>query len=285
MKVHFFGARSVIPTPGPDTVRFGGNTHCLILESRTGQKLIINAGSGLRLANPMFDKAGDVDRVSFENNINILLSQSHWDHIQGFPLFEPIHDANQNITIYPPDHDEHHDTAILDQIAKGFSVEKFHQLPANITIKRTRFDSATPVEMGDFAIQSMRVNHPHGGNAFRIECDDKTIVIANNNELFAPQEHCFHNFDEWVLFCNSADMLLHDARFMDPDMVSKIGGGHSCLNDVIELATAANIKLLGLTCHDPMTTDETLDFLTSRLFKERPPFSFFYAKEGRVMRL
>lgn len=284
MKIHFFGCRAVIPVPGSDTVRFGGNTHCLVIESNNGQRLIVNAGSGLRLANSLFNSSSSYsDQPIFEGEINLLLSQHHWDHIQGFPLFEPIHKKNKSIVVYTPDQDEHHDTAILDQINKSFSVEKFHQLAANITIKRTKFDSPTPVEIGEFGVQGMRVNHPHGGTAYKIECEGKTIVIAHNNELFAPQSHCYHTFEEWALFCSGADLLLHDARFMNNEMINRVGVGHSCMNDVIQLAKTANVKLVGFTCHDPSTTDERLESLTNMVFEQRPPFSFFFAKEGRTI--
>lgn len=291
MKIRFYGNRSVVPSPGPDTVRYGGNTHCLVLTSQNGNKLIVNAGSGIRHASELFPLPASPsigskdDRGNPANRIDILLSQPHWDHIQGFALFDPIHHNKRQITIYPPEQDEHHDTAILDQMSRSYSVLKFHQLPSIITIKKLKFTEPQPVDINGFNVQGMVVNHPHGGLAYKITCDERTVVIITNNELFAPIEHCYHNFDEWALFCRGADLLIHDARFMNAEMVNKIGLGHSCVNDAIELATAAEVGMLGLTCHDPDATDETLEFMTSKLFEQRPPFSFFFAKEGREMQI
>jgi ribonuclease BN (tRNA processing enzyme) len=275
MKITFYGARSDIPTPGPETQHYGGNTHCLMLTSSRGQKLIINAGSGIRFASPEFQ--------NYNETIHILLSQHHWDHIQGLPFFEPINSEKQTIMIYPADLIESHDTAILEQINKSYTVRKFHQLPAQITIKKMRFSEPEPVIIGDFQIQSLRSNHPSGGSAYKIICEEKTIVIANNNELYAPDEHCFNDFDAWRLFCEGADLLIHDAKFMNADMVNKMGQGHSCVNDALELANAAEVKMLCMSCIDPSSSDELLDYLTTKLYSDRHPFSFFFAKEGRSM--
>ena len=277
MKITFFGARAQIPTPGPETQRFGGNTHCIMLTAKSGQKLLLNAGSGIRFASHEFE--------DYQDPIHILLSQHHWDHIQGFPFFDPIKKPKQQITIYPASTNEAHDTAILDQINKTYTADKFHLLPSTITIKKTKFNLPEPVQIGDFSIHAMKVNHPGGGSAYKITADDKTIVVCNNNELFAPEANNYHSFEEWCLFCQYADLLVHDARFMNADMVNRLGMGHSCLNDVIELGIAAEVKMLCMSCLDPSSSDELLDFLTTRLFADRLPFSFFFAKEGRQMHI
>ncbi|MDB2374257.1 MBL fold metallo-hydrolase [Psychrosphaera haliotis] len=275
MKITFYGARAQIPTPGPETQRFGGNTHCILLTSNDGQKLLVNAGSGLRFASHEFE--------DYRDPIHLLLSQHHWDHIQGFPFFDSIKKPQQQIMIYPANTNEDHDIAILDQINKTYTVDKFHLLPSTITIKKTKFNLPEPVQIGDFSVQAMKVNHPGGGSAYKISCDDKTVVICNNNELFAPPQHNYHSFEEWCLFCQYADLLIHDARYMNADMTNHVGNGHSCLGDAIELANAAEVKMLCMSCLDPSSSDELLDFLNTRLFADRLPFSFFFAKEGRQM--
>ncbi|QTH62628.1 MBL fold metallo-hydrolase [Psychrosphaera ytuae] len=276
MKIRFFGNRAGIPVPGPNTNKYGGNTYCFVVSNEAGQQLVINAGSGIRLASTLFQQ-------NSINGIHLLLSQNHWDHIQGFPFFEPIYDRHKTLFIYPPDQNDHHETAIMEQMAKSFSATKFHQLPATITIKKTRFEGVEPVEVNGFNVQSIQVNHPEGGSAFKIEADGKTLIIVTNNELFAPTSHCFHEFEEWSLFCSGADLLLHDGRFMNHEMVNKIGQGHSCIDDAMKLATAAEIGMLGIIGHDPNTDDEMIDQITQSLFEQRPEFSFFFAKEGRTM--
>ena len=275
MKITFYGVRGSIPTPGKDTSRYGGNTPCIVIESQSGQKLILDAGTGLRVAAQEFME----DRTP----IHMLLSHHHWDHIQGFPFFDPIYEKDRQITIYPGDTTDGHDTAILEQMSKSYFPVKFHQLPATITIKKANFLSG--VEIGEFYISAIKMNHPDGGAAYKIQCDDKTLVYATDNELRPPESHHSHNFDEWVRFCDRADLLIHDAQYIDAEMGHKLGWGHSSISDTLNLAELAGVKLLCLFSHDPKRTDEQLDDLTAKLLVEKPPFGFFFAKEERSINL
>lgn len=277
MKVTFYGVRGSIPTPGPDTARYGGNTPCIVLESQSGQKLILDAGTGIRLASDEF--------IDYQDNINILLSHHHWDHIQGFPFFTPIFEKGRNITVFPGNTLPGHDTAILDQMAKSYFPVKFHQLPATVTIKKTNFAVSDGVDVGDFTVQAMTMNHPDGGCAYRILCDDKILVYATDNELTAPESHCHHSMFDWVNFCTDADLLIHDAQYLDSEMTEKLGWGHSSISETLDLAEKANVKMLCLFSHDPLRNDDQLDDLTSSILAQKPPFSFFFAKEARKINL
>lgn len=275
MKITFYGVRGSIPTPGKETSRYGGNTPCTVLESESGQKLVLDAGTGLRLASEEF--------TDYPHNIDILLSHHHWDHIQGFPFFTPIFSKDKQITIYPGRTTDAHDTAILDQMSKSYFPVKFHQLPSLVTIKKTNFNEG--VEIGDFHLQSMMMNHPDGGTAFRIQCDGKLLVYATDNELHAPDSHFHHTLADWIQFCQGADMLIHDAQYIDSEMSKKMGWGHSSISETLSLAEQAQVKLLCLFSHDPMRTDDQLDDLTAKILMEKPPFSFFFAKEGRSLHI
>lgn len=275
MKVTFYGVRGSIPTPGPETSRYGGNTPCVVLESQSGEKLILDAGTGLRLASEEFK--------NYQEDIHLLLSHHHWDHLQGFPFFLPIFQSGKNIVVYPGDTVPVHDTAILDQMSKSYFPVKFHQLSSRITIKKTNFSVTEGVDIGPFNVQSMRMNHPDGGCAYRIICDDKVLVYATDNELTAPQQHAYHTLTDWQLFCNGADLLIHDAQYLDGEMNEKLGWGHSSISETIALAERANVNLLALFSHDPMRTDDQLDDLTAKLLSTKPKVSFFFAKEGRTL--
>lgn len=277
MKVTFYGVRGSIPTPGKDTARYGGNTPCVVLQSASGQKLILDAGTGLRLASEEF--------AEYNETINILLSHHHWDHLQGFPFFTPVFKPSSNITVYPGATVPEHDTAILDQMSKSYFPVKFHQLPSNITIKKTNFSQDNGVEIGDFTIQSLTMNHPDGGSAYRILCDDKILVYATDNELNPPEQHDYHNFIDWVRFCHDADLLIHDAQYLDNEMGHKLGWGHSSISETLKLAHQAEVKLLSLFSHDPLRTDDELDDLTAKIIAQKPSYSFFFAKEGRSLTL
>lgn len=275
MKVTFYGVRGSIPTPGPETIRYGGNTPCVVLESDAGQKLILDAGTGLRLASTEFE--------NYNDTIHMLLSHHHWDHLQGFPFFSPIFNKDTNITIYPGNTTLDHDTAILDQMSKSYFPVKFHQLPSTITIKKTNFSVDGGIEVGDFVIQSMDMNHPDGGSAYRILCDNQILVYATDNELVAPVSHNFHTIMEWSEFCKDADLLIHDAQYLDHEMTQKLGWGHSSVSETLNLARKANVKILALFSHDPLRSDEQMDDLTAKVLKTNPSFSFFFAKEKQSL--
>ncbi len=276
MKVTFYGVRGSIPTPGSETARYGGNTPCVVLESQSGQKLILDAGTGLRLASSEFE--------NYNEPIHLLLSHHHWDHLQGFPFFSPIFKPDCQLTVYPGDTLPEHDTAIIDQMSKSYFPVKFHQLPSLVTVKKVNF-TLQPYEIGDFFIQAQRMNHPDGGTAYRITCDDKVVVYATDNELSPPDTHNFHAFSHWVEFCHKADLLIHDAQYLDGEIGQKQGWGHSSITETLCLAEQAEVKLLSLFSHDPARTDDQLDSLTSRILTDKPRFSFFFAKEGRRINL
>lgn len=277
MKITFYGVRGSIPTPGPETSRYGGNTPCIVLESESGQKLILDAGTGLRLASKEFE--------DYPEPIHILLSHHHWDHLQGFPFFSPIFQSKSQIYIYPGDTIPSHDTAIIDQMNKSYFPVKFHQLPSTITVKKPNFADEETLEIGDYLIKAQRMNHPDGGSAYRIECDGKVLVYATDNELSPPTEHANYDFSHWVSFCQNADLLIHDAQYLDSEMDQKYGWGHSSISETLTLAEQANVKLLSLFSHDPLRSDESLDQLTSTILASKPGFSFFFAKEGRRINL
>lgn len=276
MKVAFYGVRGSIPTPGPATARYGGNTPCVVLEAESGQKLILDAGTGLRLASDEFEH--------YQEPIHILLSHHHWDHLQGFPFFSPIFKQGRQVVVFPGDTDPDHSTAITDQMSKSYFPVKFHQLPSTITVKKVNF-TREPIEIGDFIVEAQRMNHPDGGSAYRITCDKKVLVYATDNELAPPNEHNYHSFSQWIEFCSHADILIHDAQYLDREMEQKLGWGHSSISETLLLAERAQVKLLSLFSHDPMRTDECLDNLTSKILAEKPGVSFFFAKEGRRINL
>lgn len=277
MKVTFYGVRGSIPTPGAETARYGGNTPCVVVESNSGQKLILDAGTGLRLASEEFKR--------YVEPIHLLLSHHHWDHLQGFPFFSPIFDSNCQLVIYPGDTGSERDTVIVDQMNKSYFPVKHHQLKAMLTVKNVNFSADNEIHIGDFSVKAQAVNHPDGGNAFRICCDDKVLVYAPDNELFPPLDKRKHDFYQWVKFCQGADLLIHDSQYLDSEMEQKLGWGHSAISDSLKLAEQAQVKLLSLFSHDPKRSDECLDAMTSKLLADKPNFSFFFAKEGRRITL
>src|SRR6056300_949224 len=123
MKITFYGVRGSIPSPGPDTSRYGGNTSCVHIETAGGQDLVLDAGTGIR-------KLGKRLREK-ESPINILLSHGHWDHIQGYPFFMPIYQPDRQIRVYTSATGSHGQIcSLFDQIdGANFSL-KVTELPS-----------------------------------------------------------------------------------------------------------------------------------------------------------
>ncbi|TMN86668.1 MBL fold metallo-hydrolase [Pseudoalteromonas phenolica] len=272
MEITFYGVRGSIPTPGPETIKYGGNTTSILVEDQVGNFLILDAGTGIR-------KLG-IDIQGVKEEIYILLSHNHWDHIQGFPYFIPAYSEDSQITITPGDTDLDHPNAILDQMKGSFFPLSEYELSANIKI--------TPQTKNDwdyksFKIKRCKMNHPGGGSAYRICSDNKSLVYATDNELFPPYP-VQTKFEEWVEFAKDVDYLIHDGQYLPDDYPFKRGWGHSQVQHALDLALQANVKNLILVSHDPDRTDEEIDNLKEELHLLDYPFKIIFAHEGLILK-
>lgn len=272
MKITFYGVRGSIPTPGIEYTRYGGNTPCIVIENNKGNKLILDAGTGLRIASKEFIQDSDP--------IHLLLSHHHWDHIQGFPFFEPIYQEGREIFIYPGNTFPRHNSAILEQMDKSYFPVKYHRLPSIINLKNIEFTLNESTEINGFNVTSLVLNHPDGGNAYRINCEDVTLIYATDNELKAPKENCFNSEQAWIDFCSNSDLLIHDAQYCDAEMKIKCGWGHSSITETLDFAEKTKTKNLCLFSHDPTRTDQQLDKYAEKIVSENRPYQLFFAKEG-----
>jgi phosphoribosyl 1,2-cyclic phosphodiesterase len=248
VKIHFYGVRGSIATPGRETAEFGGNTSCVFVEMKDGSQVIFDAGTGIR---PLGDRL-----VSNGKPIQLLLSHTHWDHIQGFPFFKPAYQTQRDIFLYPPQVDsEKSMSALLSQMDGVNFPVLADQLPGNIICVIDYQNEFFAREGIDLKIQ--RLNHPGGGHAFRLSEDGSTLAYVTDNELDPPGQPGT-TYDQWVKFCHGADVLIHDAQYTEDDMPHKHGWGHSLISQVRQLACDAEVKTLVLFHHDPERTDSQL---------------------------
>ncbi|KZN32510.1 hypothetical protein N474_17860 [Pseudoalteromonas luteoviolacea CPMOR-2] len=268
MKLKFYGVRGSIPTPGPDTVKYGGNTVCVSLQSNTGSHVILDSGTGIRLL-------GD-ELLKDKRPIYLLLSHNHWDHIQGFPFFVPAYMPKRDITIVPGITEELAPDAILQQMQGSYFPVQFKDLPADIKLHVQKQDTWL---YQDINIERKAMNHPGGGSAYRFSVDGITIVYAIDNELYPPNAPVT-SFDEWVSFVNEADYLIHDGQFIPSDYPLKMGWGHSQIKDALALAEHGKVKNLVIISHDPARTDSDLDKIDENIRDSNYPFNTIIAFEG-----
>ncbi len=242
----FWGCRGSIPTPGPDTVIFGGNTSCISIEYDR-YLLIFDAGTGIRALGHYLTTRADLVNLQ----IRIFLSHTHWDHIQGLPFFIP----GTRFTIYGERKEGRLLADVLTvQMQTPFfpaSMERVFEVP----IQFQEVFSYQPLRIEkDITITPFRLNHPNGAVGYRICIAGVRIAYVTDHE------HPIGHFAPDVLAAvRGVDVLIHDAQYSRAELTQgKQGWGHSAWEDVVNLARAAQVQQLILFHHDPSCADDRL---------------------------
>lgn len=262
--VRFWGVRGSIPTPGPRTRRYGGNTTCV--EVRAGKTLLVfDAGTGLRELGVNLLRGGDAPLT-----VHLFLSHPHWDHIQGFPFFGPAYQSSTTIYVYGPKGDDKHYQLLSGQMSNAYFPVRFSDLGAKILPKSFKGDA---VEAGDAVVRLFNQKHPGGSLGFRVEYGKKAVVFSTDHELdqalhdkkavVADPDALRKLPDAFVDPVRDADLLIADAQYTDEEYEQKVGWGHPRSNTVVDLACQAGVQRLALTHHDPMHSDREIDVLVS----------------------
>jgi len=281
MKLRFWGVRGSVPTPGPRTVKYGGNTSCIEIRGDNDELLIIDAGTGLReLGNFLISN----DLPNGPLNLSILLTHTHWDHIQGFPFFGPAFIPSSKITFLGPVNaiGLRLEEIVAGQMSYSYFPIKLNELRADIKFKEIREEE---FEIGPFHISTCYLNHPILCLGYRITYKDKTLVTLYDNEpyrnIFADKkkdqdeemdfidEEAVKEAEEYVnaqnkkilTFANDADLLIYDAQYTAEEYKTKAGWGHSTIDSALEAGIETNCKKLALFHHDPVRSDKELDSL------------------------
>lgn len=275
MLVRFWGVRGTIPTPGADTVRVGGNTSCV--EVRTENKpqiIILDAGSGIR-------RLGQALVKEFPDRIhgNILISHTHWDHIQGFPFFNPVFGrSNRFVLIGQKRVGKRLEEILAGQFIESYLPYSYKTLPADLLVKEV--SSGERFIIGDSTvITAASINHPGGNLGYRIEHNG--AVFAYCSDVGHPDD----SFDENVLkLAHGADLLLHDSHFGTMAERHQFSHwGHSVWLEAAQVAAEANVKTLALSHFSPDLTDDMVDDI---LYKARKVFPrTIVAREGLTLTL
>lgn len=251
MIITFYGVRGSIPSPGPETAKYGGNTSCVYIELDNGQGLILDAGTGIRNLGKRLTES--------DSAINILLSHGHWDHIQGFPFFEPIYQPGRQIRVYTSTMNNHNKLcSLFDQIDGANFPVHAEDLPSSAECIFENIESSLSGD--NIQVRRAFLNHPGGGCAYRIEEDGVSCAYITDNELDPPGK-VTTTYSQWVDFCQDADVLIHDAQYLQSDMPHKHGWGHSLVTQVRQLAVDAEVGCLVMFHHDPDRTDTEIDFI------------------------
>ncbi len=249
MKVRFWGVRGSIPVPGPDTVRIGGNTPCVEVQTADREVIILDAGTGIRLLGL------DLAQRSMERLMAVLLfSHTHWDHIQGLPFFSPPRVRPNRLVILGEQRvDKRLEQILADQMADAYLPFTLDDLNADLLIKEV-YDGEKIVVGNATSILPRRLLHPGGVFGYRITCQNSTVVYAS--DVSHPTGGPGTNMLE---LAQDADLLIHDAQFTPEEKQERPNWGHSSWIEAIQAAQQANVRRLVLFHHDPMHTDDQLE--------------------------
>ncbi|HOO56004.1 MAG TPA: MBL fold metallo-hydrolase [bacterium] len=244
MKVKFWGVRGSVPTPGPTTVKYGGNTSCVEIITKSGDSIILDAGTGIRSFGMDYLK-----RENTSNHIHVLVSHVHWDHIQGFPFFIPAFLADMKIDLYSGGEVE---KWLKAQMTPPYHPVKFEDLDAEINM---HIIDGRQIEVAGCLITPFPLNHPQDVFGFHIWENGKTVVYSTDTEY--DEASLQENYIETI---KGSDLLMYDAQYT-PEEYSKgrIGWGHSTYEGAVEIAKAAEIDRLVLFHHEPNHDDALID--------------------------
>lgn len=305
MKIRFWGVRGSIPCPGPNTVKYGGNTACIEVQLDKGSRhIIIDAGSGIReLGNKMVQE----DLKKGPLSADIFLTHTHWDHIMGFPFFVPIFIPGTKLKIYGPVtyEDENLKEVLSGQWTYRYFPVRHEELSSDIEYVDLK-EEKTELGQG-LVLITKYLNHPLLCLGYRFEYKGKIFCTAYDTEPFRNvfcTDPADPSYDEAMAeegelvaqeennrlekFCRDADLLVYDTQYTQAEYDNgKVGWGHSSIEHAINLAKRNGVKRLALFHHDPLRSDDEMDELSQHYCDPHSDsnLSVFFAREGEQILL
>jgi phosphoribosyl 1,2-cyclic phosphodiesterase/CheY-like chemotaxis protein len=294
-RLRFWGVRGSIPTPGPSTIEYGGNTSCIEVRA-DGQFIILDAGSGLRLlGRHLVEEFGQQPL-----DLTLLLTHTHWDHIQGLPFFSPVYKPQNHLRILGYEGARHGLANVLSsQMESPFFPIGLREVPANVRIEEIK---DMTFHVGPVRVETFFANHPGICVGYRLFTSAGSLAFFPDNEPYlgsAPpvpgdgQETSAgfaRNENQKVIeFLRGTDVLIMDTQYDVDEYRRHVGWGHGCIDDVVALAVAAEAKRLFLFHHDPDHDDAKVSQMVAHarelVCAQQSSLQVEAAKEGIVVEL
>lgn len=276
--ITLWGTRGSIAAPGPDTMRYGGNTACVEVRGENGTVLVLDAGTGIR-------RLGTALPIALRR-VDVLLSHLHLDHIQGLGFFAPLYQLGMEVHIWGPASTTH---GLRARLRRYLSPPLFpipmRDLPCSLTLHEV---PCREFAIGGFRVASALVCHPGPTVGYRITDARGSLAYLSDHEpaLGAPEEPLGGAWTSGYALAAEVDLLIHDAQYTDAEYAEHVGWGHSSIRQAFEFATLAEVRRLVPFHHDPGHSDAEIDAMivaaTSAL---RPAFAVEGGNEGATFAL
>jgi phosphoribosyl 1,2-cyclic phosphodiesterase/CheY-like chemotaxis protein len=271
--LRFWGVRGSIPTPGPTTIVYGGNTSCIEVRA-DGELIVLDAGSGIR---PLgMQLAAEFKGKAL--NLTLLISHTHWDHIQGFPFFAPAYNPKNQIRVLAYEGAQKGLEATLSsQMESPYFPIAMREMPGNIDIQELK---DMTFHIGSVKVHATFLNHPGVCAGYRLYTNSGSIAYLPDHEPFqrfrahsngknGPASEEAQQFarqcdQKLIDFIRDADVVVLDSQYEEHEYATHVGWGHSCVDDSVALAASASAKRLILFHHDPTHDDAQIARMVSR---------------------
>ena len=256
MKFTIHGVRGSVPSPDVRCLKYGGNTSCFEIETNNTQ-IFCDAGTGFRSAKLFRDK----------KDISVFFTHFHHDHIQGFPFNPGLFVKGRRISVSSALCDENKTRSILESYFSGcfFPINVFESL-GHLEVQN--FEEMRSSLSGEVEVKFINLDHPGGAVGYSFVSAGKKIVILLDNEFQDVQR------DELVKFCKEADLLIWDGMFTKDELQTKVGWGHSSIEQAVEFTTVSDVRKTLICHHAPDRFDTDIDAIRSNLPLKRIDFGY-----------
>jgi phosphoribosyl 1,2-cyclic phosphodiesterase len=276
MIITCWGSRGSIPVSGKHYTKYGGDTTCIEVQTKSGETLIIDAGTGIRALGNRLIASGC-------NAVHLLLTHAHWDHVIGFPFFKPLYSSRNKIILHSGPFTPKGLQKILTytMTSPHFPVS-FSRIHAQLEYRDT---PKTSFNVGGLTVTPISISHPNNGYGYKLVEDGKSFVFLTDNELGVVHPKGL-SAEAYIDFCTDADLLFHDAEYTGAEYRKTIGWGHSLYTDTLMLAGKARVGAIGLFHLNQDRTDQQMDAMvkSARRWIDKQGYSMECIAVGSGMR-